>query len=215
MISDDRERYYSHEYWREILSGTDHQIIARAFLIALNSVNKERSAEQQFFWDASRQDWSPLPERLAARWEKAYPAVNIKAELAKARVWLINNPRRQFGTVNSKKARWERFMANWLCRALERTQATGHEPPQVEVKTFDSNASWKRVIVRARAIATDEREMSETITHLHPVGKAPSKEAITIGVFDRYTPMQDTIALIQKACIDVLGEESSIRFVRL
>jgi hypothetical protein len=46
-------------------------------------------------------------------WEKAYPAVNIQAELNKAASWLIANPK-------NRKSNYARFLSNWLSRVQDK-----------------------------------------------------------------------------------------------
>ena len=58
-------------------------------------------------------------ERRASLWEAAYPAVNIKTEIAKAAAWLLANPK-------NAKQNYERFLTNWLGRAQERAPAAGN-----------------------------------------------------------------------------------------
>lgn len=45
-----------------------------------------------------------------ARWEKAYPKIDVDAELAKAEIWYIANPKR-------RKKNHGRFITNWLAKA--------------------------------------------------------------------------------------------------
>lgn len=57
-------------------------------------------------------------ERRAELWNEAYPAVNIKTEIAKAAAWLLANPK-------NAKQNHERFLSNWLSRAQEKAPAMG------------------------------------------------------------------------------------------
>ena len=52
------------------------------------------------------------PEQMAA-WERAFPAVSIEAETARAAAWLNANPK-------NRKANYARFLANWLSRVQDR-----------------------------------------------------------------------------------------------
>ncbi len=58
-------------------------------------------------------EWRHIPDHLMAAWKKAYPAIDVQAELAKAAAWIISNPR------NSKK-NYSRFLTNWLSREQDR-----------------------------------------------------------------------------------------------
>ncbi len=44
-------------------------------------------------------------------WEKAYPSVDIEAEMTKMRVWIISNPRK------AQKKNWMRFCSAWISRS--------------------------------------------------------------------------------------------------
>ena len=46
-------------------------------------------------------------------WKNAYPAVNVDAELKKAAMWLISNPK-------NRKSDYVRFLTGWLSRAQDR-----------------------------------------------------------------------------------------------
>ncbi len=57
--------------------------------------------------------WVGIPEKLFSQWGEAYPAVSLKAELAKAAAWIIANP-------SNRKSNYARFLTNWLTRAQDR-----------------------------------------------------------------------------------------------
>lgn len=57
--------------------------------------------------------WSGIPDDLLRQWDKAYPAVNIDGELAKAAAWITANPR-------NRKSNYARFLTNWLTKAQDR-----------------------------------------------------------------------------------------------
>ena len=44
-------------------------------------------------------------------WEKAYPSVDIEAEMSKMKVWIISNPRK------AQKKNWMRFCSAWISRS--------------------------------------------------------------------------------------------------
>jgi hypothetical protein len=54
-------------------------------------------------------------------WESAYPAVNVKSEIAKAAAWLISNPK-------NKKSNYARFLNNWLSSAQDKAPKAGGTP---------------------------------------------------------------------------------------
>jgi hypothetical protein len=50
---------------------------------------------------------------LRDAWQRAYPALSLDAELARAAAWLIANPK-------NKKSNYARFLTGWLSRAQDR-----------------------------------------------------------------------------------------------
>lgn len=54
-----------------------------------------------------------ISEQKIALWNKAYPMVNIKAELSKAQAYLVANP----GHIKSK---YERYLTNWFSKEMSR-----------------------------------------------------------------------------------------------
>ncbi|EQD73873.1 hypothetical protein B1A_04736 [mine drainage metagenome] len=57
-------------------------------------------------------------QRLNTLWRQAYPAINIEAELNRAAVWLIANPK-------NKKSNYARFIGSWFSKAQDRAPAIG------------------------------------------------------------------------------------------
>lgn len=68
-------------------------------------------------FDAASGSWS-VPDLLQSQWVKAYPAVDVPGELAKAAVWLTSNPKNQ-------KSNYARFLSNWLSKAQDRAPRVG------------------------------------------------------------------------------------------
>lgn len=62
-------------------------------------------------------NWQHIPEALKAKWETAYPALSLDAELAKASAWILANPK-------NKKSNYARFLTNWLSRAQDSAPKT-------------------------------------------------------------------------------------------
>ena len=54
-------------------------------------------------------------------WRKAYPAVEIESEVAKAAAWVMANPK-------NRKSNYARFLTGWLSRAQDRAPARGSAP---------------------------------------------------------------------------------------
>lgn len=66
-------------------------------------------------------------------WSSAYPAVDVRAELAKAAAWLDANPK-------NRKSDYKRFLNGWLSRAQDRAPACGASAPQVSYPRRKSSA---------------------------------------------------------------------------
>jgi hypothetical protein len=71
---------------------------------------------------------------LRDAWQRAYPALSLDAELARAAAWLIANPK-------NRKSNYARFLTGWLSRAQDRA-------PRVAAI---SNASMARTEPKTRA----------------------------------------------------------------
>lgn len=54
-------------------------------------------------------------------WAKAYPAIDLKTELAKAAAWLIANPK-------NRKSNYARFLTSWFVRAQDRAPTKNNSP---------------------------------------------------------------------------------------
>jgi hypothetical protein len=75
-------------------------------------------------FDAASGTWS-VPDLLQGQWEKAYPAVDLQTELAKAGAWLLANPKNQ-------KSNYARFLTNWLVRSQDKAPPKGGGQRQQE-----------------------------------------------------------------------------------
>lgn len=58
--------------------------------------------------------WSGISDDHRQRWATAYPAADLRVELAKADEWLRANP------TKAKRSRWGRFITTWLSRCQDR-----------------------------------------------------------------------------------------------
>lgn len=56
--------------------------------------------------------WTGITEQDMADWKEAYPACDIKRQLAAAHCWCKANPAK-------RKKNWQRFIVNWLTRKQE------------------------------------------------------------------------------------------------
>lgn len=59
-----------------------------------------------------------LPDAVIDKWQEAYPAVNVRAEIAKAEAWQLANPK-------NRKGDYVRFLNNWLMRQQDRAPRVG------------------------------------------------------------------------------------------
>ena len=76
--------------------------------------------QQPISWD-SENGWQGITEADRQEWRTAYPAADLKAELAKSGSWLKANPKR------AGKRNWRRFLVNWLAKCHE--QGGTHRQP--------------------------------------------------------------------------------------
>jgi len=58
-------------------------------------------------------EWENIENDQIEKWEKAYPACDIKMQLLKMAVWLKANPKKM-------KSNYPRFIANWLSRSQDK-----------------------------------------------------------------------------------------------
>lgn len=68
----------------------------------------------QIRFDFKTGEWHGITNEQRAIWAKAYPAVDLEADLAKAAAWCVANPKE--GT----KSNYGRFLANWFSRTQDR-----------------------------------------------------------------------------------------------
>jgi len=73
--------------------------------------------QNDVLFDAATGSWS-VPDLLQSQWVKAYPAVDVDGEIAKASVWLLANPK-------NAKSNYARFLSNWLSKAQDRAPRAG------------------------------------------------------------------------------------------
>jgi len=76
---------------------------------------------------------SALPDLLRT-WERAYPDVDIPAEIAKAHAWEVANPAKR------KKDR-PRFLNGWLARAANKRQADVPTDQKAEQREREADAA--------------------------------------------------------------------------
>jgi hypothetical protein len=81
---------------------------------------KQKIANPSFNFETAT--FADLPQERVAQWADAYPAVNINAEIKKAALWLVTNPK-------NRKSDYLRFLNGWLSRAQDRAPASNVKRP--------------------------------------------------------------------------------------
>ena len=101
-----------------------------------------------------------IPKELIDMWRKAYPNVDVKAELEKSRVWLLSN-------TNKAKKDFKGFSNRWLGKAC---QSGGSIPIQMEHTIEKQIVKRKEYVEQAtQDSATDEERrqiLNETLQKL-------------------------------------------------
>lgn len=111
------------------------------------SVSVSVSKINTIMWDAEKKDFSGITTEDINAWQEAYPIVDIKAEIYKAREWIKANPK-------NRKSNYRRFLSNWFSRRQDRGDVNGESRGYIrsgyrgkEVKEFpdEVNESFARV----------------------------------------------------------------------
>lgn len=72
------------------------------------------SKQSKITFDTSEGIFTNISKAVMDRWQEAYPKLDIDAELTRAELWYVSNPRK-------RKRDHARFIANWLAQAHERS----------------------------------------------------------------------------------------------
>lgn len=92
----------------------DASLHARARLTSTSTITYKQEA-----------GWEGIGPEETVLWAKAYPAISINVELAKAAAWLKANPK-------NLKSNYERFLTNWFSRAQDRAPRAPRSGPTSE-----------------------------------------------------------------------------------
>lgn len=84
-------------------------------------------------------EWVNIPPAMMEKWHEAYPAVDLKIELAKAAGWIMANPK-------NRKSNYARFLTNWLSRSQDRAPRTGDTAPRQDSPMRRAAVSMKGTI---------------------------------------------------------------------
>lgn len=69
---------------------------------------------QSISYSSKGRVWEGIAAEDLEAWAKAYPACDLKVELAKMGEWILANP------TKAVKSNWRRFITNWLSRQQDR-----------------------------------------------------------------------------------------------
>ena len=94
-----------------------------------------------------------IPKELIDMWRKAYPNVDVKAELEKSRVWLLSN-------TNKAKKDFKGFSNRWLGKAC---QSGGSIPIQMEHTIEKQIVKRKEYVEQATQDSATDEERSQII----------------------------------------------------
>jgi len=85
------------------------------------------SAKERIAFDYETGHFQHVLPELVAKWQEAYPAVDVLSELHRMEAWALANP------VN-RKSNWQRFIVNWLTKSQDRARSggSGPGPPAIE-----------------------------------------------------------------------------------
>ena len=86
----------------------------------------EKSSRSKIDFDFTTGQFTNIDDFHLNLWRKAYPAVEIETEVAKAAAWLVANPKNQ-------KSNYERYLSNWFSRTQDRAPrvSNGDQNPNV------------------------------------------------------------------------------------
>ena len=105
---------------------------------------KSKIAKSFFDYETGRIE--NLSANIVASWQQAYPAIDIRIEIAKAKAWLLANPK-------NRKSNLEKFLTNWLNKAQDRAPRVNHENGRRSDTRQDTSAAGRVRAAVARAQA--------------------------------------------------------------
>ena len=101
-------------------------------------INKEERniKERKIIFNNETFKLEDIPKEKLEKWKEAFPQTNVEAELKKMEAWLTANSK-------NKKVNYERFIVNWLGRAIDRA-VPKKEPERIE-RTGFYDATGRRI----------------------------------------------------------------------
>ena len=106
------------------------------------------------------------------KWQKAFPALNLKEQIAKAEAWLLANPK-------NKKSNYERFLVNWFNRNQDsaRPEKTSTNAPESTIEAWQME--WGTILTSIKRSGSGQR--IEGISQLGRVALSKIGGPMTIG----------------------------------
>lgn len=86
--------------------------------IAPNENRSRQKKEDRIYFDFEKSEWVNITKADVEGWREAYPAIDIKVELNKAREWLKNNPK-------NRKSNYGKFLVGWFSRSQDKAGRNG------------------------------------------------------------------------------------------
>jgi hypothetical protein len=86
--------------------------------------NVQSHVKNTLIFNLQTTEWEGIGDKDLVRWKEAYPACDIKIELARMREWILSNKQK------GKKSNYRRFITNWLSRAQDRGGTKGGFAPK-------------------------------------------------------------------------------------
>jgi len=78
-----------------------------------NAPHQKKEKKKKINFNFDKEEWENITPKDIERWKEAYPACDIKVELAQMREWLISNPKKA-------KKNYRKFITNWLSRSQDK-----------------------------------------------------------------------------------------------
>lgn len=96
---------------------------------------QQQSDKARIRWNPERaknekDGWEGIEESDIVRWKTAYPACDIRRQLAAMDSWCRSNP------AKAKKSNWPRFVTNWLSRAQDRGGDAKSAPARTKAQEY-------------------------------------------------------------------------------
>lgn len=118
-----------------------------------DSPPKAKPLRASFDYDTGR--FENLSEQILEAWAQAYPAIDVRQEIAKARAWMLANPK-------NRKSNIERFLTSWMTKTQDRAPSHG-QPNQNFAAAGRSGAPNRPLSAADRVRANNARERAAEI----------------------------------------------------